>query len=194
MKVTSLAVCGRCRWVTTPATTIRVPSATSSKRAAGVILRASRSERSNAIGCCVDVTPVCATSAANNSNADIPGRDGTSTELSPESMSALSVAAIPAAHCACRRSTPKHSSAPALANASTWRTLNDALLARSAIPLNGASASIRSAAASPTPLTRFNPNRICPLGQSDSFFDWFTHTGRIVTPWRRASEISDCGE
>ncbi len=50
MKVTPCAVAGRCRWVTAPATRIRVPSGTDSRSAAGLTPRASRCDLRNCVG------------------------------------------------------------------------------------------------------------------------------------------------
>ncbi len=108
MNVTPCAVAGRCRWVTAPATSTRLPSGTDSRRLAGTTPIASRFSRRNWTGWLSGETPVAQTSAAANSSSVMPGSDGTCDEdPTPGSRSGRSEAAAPAAHSASRRSIPK---------------------------------------------------------------------------------------
>ena len=136
-KTTPPAVPGRWRCVTVPATVTRVESSHDASCLMDTIPALSRCFLSSSTGWISAVMPVDAMSAAANSNALIPGRDGIEISLIPGSMPGRSWAAIPAAHRPSRRSIPMLRSAPAVASASTWDTLIPARRDRSAIRVKG---------------------------------------------------------
>ena len=132
-KVTPSAVAGRCRWVTAPATSTRLPSGTCASPAVVHTPRESSHGRAWTVGYSSGLIPVAARSAEVSSRTLIPGSAGASTWLSPGNIPGRCRAAVAADHRAARRPpTPRASSAPAVASASICRTVNPVRPARSA--------------------------------------------------------------
>ena len=200
-KVTPSAVAGRCRCVTIPATSTRLPSGAPASPAVVYTPRSSRYGRACTVGYSSGLIPVAARSADVSSTMLIPGSAGASTWLSPGSIPGRSRAAVAADHSAARRPpVPRSSRAPAVARASICRTVSPVRDARSAAlrygPCRSRSSAIAVASSSPTALTESSPSRTsvpafshvaCPSER-------LTHGRCTGTPCRRASATSDCGE
>ena len=204
-KRTPRAVPGFCRWVTAPAVHTRRPFSYCASSLRDKMSRCCKYRRISRTGCPVALIPVVAISAAANSKSVIPGKAGATISLIPGSMPGRSLAAIPAAQIAWRRSRPNDSSAPLLAKDSIAVTLTPVRREISATEVNGPSLSrartIFCAVRSLTSLTLAKPSRRLP-GDSSSGVSrasaWTSEalisTGKMVTPCRAASAINDWGE
>ncbi len=202
------AVIGRWRWVTTPPTITFERGAQSHNPWAVTTPRRSRSARTKRVGCPSGATPVAHRSAADRSTGSIPGRVGASTPVTiPGSRPGRDWATAPTAHSASRRPRPKHcSKAPAVAIASSCCRCNDGLRrTRSSGDTYGPCSSRPAtiAAASSSPIVRIDPSprrTACPPvdivhGSSVAIASEASRSGpSVVTPWRRASLTSECGD